>query len=110
MQIGPAKAPPMQGGITAGEVGSCFTTCGPACADDAFPLSFTPWARVWLSHGGNRNNGAAGLGGSMVEREAGRGRKWRLTGVTHRRAGANHRFRYPVSNGVQKSSACRFSP
>lgn len=49
MQIGPAKAPTMQGGITAAEVGFCFTTSGPACADDAVPPSFTPWARVLLS-------------------------------------------------------------
>lgn len=59
MQIGPAKAPTMQGGITAAEVGFCFATPGPACADDAFPLSFTPWARVVLSHGGNINNGVS---------------------------------------------------
>lgn len=59
MQIGPAKAPTMQGGITAAEVGFCFTTSGAACADDAFPLSFTPWARVLLSHIGNMKNGVS---------------------------------------------------
>lgn len=47
----------------------------------------------------------------MVEREAGRGRKRRLTGVTRRRAeDANQGLRYPVPNGVQKSPACIFSP